>query len=82
VTPDQTRRVLEIEIEHLALGEAELLERCADLECTVTGYREVCFAALNALRALTVECSRLRERLRTLAEEWRKLRGAGRGTAA
>ena len=70
---DWPHRICDLVTEHLALSEAELRERVAELEADVRAYRELARAAVHALHDLTVERTRLRERLRSAIEELRKL---------
>jgi YD repeat-containing protein len=61
-------------IEHLALSEAELLERVASLEADVAIYQELTCAAFDALHDLTVSRDREREQHQRVCDEYRALR--------
>jgi len=60
-------------IETLALSEAELLDRVAELEADVQVYRELALAGFDALRSLTRSHERLREQHQRVRDDYRAL---------
>ena len=68
-------------IETLSDSEAELRARIVDLEFERTAYREISIVAIGALRGMTLEGDRLRDRLQHLVEEVRALRSDQRRAA-
>lgn len=68
--------VNDLVIQDLAATEAALVERIASLEHDVASYRALAQAALGALRALTLQAARHRERNARLIDETRRLREA------
>jgi uncharacterized coiled-coil protein SlyX len=68
-------------IETLSDSEAELRARIVDLEFDRAAYREISIVAIGALRGMTLERDRLRDRLQHLVEELRALRSDQRRAA-
>jgi hypothetical protein len=60
-------------IQILANGEADALERCADLERERDGYQLLARQALRALADLTKKLDSVTERHRRLAEQFRSV---------
>jgi hypothetical protein len=67
-------RVSDGVIDHLALSEAELLERVASLESDVATYRDLALTGITALADLTARHTRLRADRDRLLAEFRRLR--------
>lgn len=67
-------RAADLVIEALALSEAELLQRVADLEADVAVYRELAQAGIHELHELTLSHERLRDQHQRLLDEYRHLR--------
>jgi hypothetical protein len=66
---DRIQQILELEIETLALSEAELIARVAELETDIAVYRELTVAAFDALRHLTDRYDRANADLHALRDE-------------
>jgi uncharacterized coiled-coil DUF342 family protein len=67
---EELRAIIDI----LCASEAELRARVRQLEEDAAVYREICVAALDALRQLTVQHDRLRAEYQRLRDEYRDLR--------
>lgn len=80
-THPRTTDYRDLVIEELVTSEAELRARVKDLESDVDSYRLLAQQGIHALRHLTVERDRLRQRLQCLLAELKWLRDQQRRAA-